>query len=365
MALWLLVGYDAVQRAGEQSLRRQPLLQSVLDGVQRRRGATPKVASQPLASYTAPAHPSPVAVSALPTPEPATTGQIRPPVYAPVGGGAAGWSAVGGSPIVVSADNSADSLSRRYGVPVAALLSANGLNSPSEVHGGMHIVVPVYNAAARGAASPAPIASATAKSSAKHGLDTAEADDARAKKPSDKAKSGKLERDAADKPDSVKAKEKARKSEKDADASEPAKARKDEAKKPEAKPLADAKADKTKNLADAKADKAKSGAADKVEPKTDGKAKAEAKAETKPVKTAAIDPTPTGHTGSAATTTAQPETSAQADAAGTSRNSAGRRAGASFRASKPATTTASTFPFPRAPRCGPRKTASSPTPAAR
>src|SRR6516225_313858 len=55
------------------------------------------------------------------------------------GGGAlcsaAGWTAVGGSPVVVAQGETVDSLSSRYGVPTAALLSANGLSSAAEVHG--------------------------------------------------------------------------------------------------------------------------------------------------------------------------------------------------------------------------------------
>ncbi len=123
---------------------------------------TPKVTSSPLASnnpnpnFVAAAHPSPVAVSALPTPEPSTTGQIRAAASAPVGGSTAGWSAVGGSPIIVGSGDSLDGLSRRYGVPTAALLKTNGLASAADVHTGMRMVVPVYNADNKSASSKAP-----------------------------------------------------------------------------------------------------------------------------------------------------------------------------------------------------------------
>ena len=56
-----------------------------------------------------------------------------------VGGSAAGWTAAGGSPIVVANGDTLDSLSSRYGVPSAALLSANGLSSASEVKSGTHL----------------------------------------------------------------------------------------------------------------------------------------------------------------------------------------------------------------------------------
>jgi murein DD-endopeptidase MepM/ murein hydrolase activator NlpD len=75
---------------------------------------------------------------------------------------AAGWSAQGGSPIVVAQGENAQILSNRYGVPVDALVRTNGLASASQVRPGTHIVVPVYNAAlaassgARVAANSAP-----------------------------------------------------------------------------------------------------------------------------------------------------------------------------------------------------------------
>ena len=113
---------------------------------------TPRVSSRPLASakpynrsYAAAARPSPVAVAAAPAPSLASTGAIRAGAQ-PVGGSAAGWSAVGGSPIVVGPADDASTLSARYGVPEAALLSANGLHSRSDIRPNMRIVVPVFNA---------------------------------------------------------------------------------------------------------------------------------------------------------------------------------------------------------------------------
>jgi murein DD-endopeptidase MepM/ murein hydrolase activator NlpD len=110
---------------------------------------TPTVSSQPLASaqpynsgYATAARPSPVAVASAP-PAPASTGAIR---SQSVGGSSAGWTAVGGSPIIVGQSDDAASLSARYGVPEAALLSANGLHSRSELRPNMRIVIPVYNA---------------------------------------------------------------------------------------------------------------------------------------------------------------------------------------------------------------------------
>jgi murein DD-endopeptidase MepM/ murein hydrolase activator NlpD len=121
---------------------------------------TPQIASTPLSaakpyngSYAAAARPSPAAVASSSMPAPEATGAIRQNVQ-PVGGSAAGWTAVGGSPIVVGAGDDAASLSSRYGVPEAALLSANGLRSRSDLRPNMRIVIPVYNARVAKAEAP-------------------------------------------------------------------------------------------------------------------------------------------------------------------------------------------------------------------
>jgi len=117
--------------------------------------------SNPFASNAAPsaAPTSSVASAPLAPPAPVATASI-PPAQAPyapapqnhvassqpVGGSAAGWSIVGGSPIVVAQGDDAESVSRRYGVPTAALVKSNGLSSGSQIHAGMHLVIPVYSA---------------------------------------------------------------------------------------------------------------------------------------------------------------------------------------------------------------------------
>ncbi len=111
-------------------------------------------ASQPNANYAAAAHPSPVAVAALPAPAPATTGAIgRPTTTQPITGFGDGWRAQGGSPIVVADGENLDIVSRRYGVPQSALMKVNGFTSPSQVHGGVRLIVPVYDASAKTAAA--------------------------------------------------------------------------------------------------------------------------------------------------------------------------------------------------------------------
>jgi murein DD-endopeptidase MepM/ murein hydrolase activator NlpD len=105
---------------------------------------TSSVASAPLAP------PGPVSTASIPPAQapyaPAPLNQVAS--SQPVGGSAAGWSIVGGSPIVVAQGDDADSVSRRYGVPTAALIKSNGLASPTQIRPGMHLVIPVYNASA-------------------------------------------------------------------------------------------------------------------------------------------------------------------------------------------------------------------------
>jgi murein DD-endopeptidase MepM/ murein hydrolase activator NlpD len=59
----------------------------------------------------------------------------------------AGWSAQGGSPIVVAQGEDAQILATRYGVPIDALVRTNGFAWASQIRPGTHIVIPVYDAA--------------------------------------------------------------------------------------------------------------------------------------------------------------------------------------------------------------------------
>jgi murein DD-endopeptidase MepM/ murein hydrolase activator NlpD len=100
-----------------------------------------------------------------------------------VGGSAAGWTAAGGSPIVVANGETLDTISGRYGVPASALLAANGLSSASEVKGGTRLVVPVYHADGRAVAS-----TEGEKAAKKHDADVADAEPIKSKKAKDKEK---------------------------------------------------------------------------------------------------------------------------------------------------------------------------------
>ncbi|SIQ72010.1 LysM peptidoglycan-binding domain-containing M23 family metallopeptidase [Bosea sp. TND4EK4] len=97
--------------------------------------------------------PPPQAVASAPIPAPAAPAPMAAPQ--PSGGGAAGWTAQGGTPVVIAQGETIDMISSRYGVPRAALLSANGLSN-GNVAPGTRITIPVYNASASSAVAAAP-----------------------------------------------------------------------------------------------------------------------------------------------------------------------------------------------------------------
>ncbi len=111
-------------------------------------GRTAPVQSAPLAS-----------VSAQPLPPPQSAVALRSAAAVPVEGSANGWSAQGGTPIVVAQGETLDVISSRYGVPRSALMSANGLSNPS-LAPGSRLIIPVYNAGA--ASAPRQLARAEA-----------------------------------------------------------------------------------------------------------------------------------------------------------------------------------------------------------
>jgi murein DD-endopeptidase MepM/ murein hydrolase activator NlpD len=148
LGIWLSGCADATRFGESGNPFGNPFASASNDGA-----PTPNVSATPLAQTNAPrpgyavaARPSPVAVASSSTATPDSTGALR---AQPVGGSANGWTANGGSPVIVGSSEDAAMISQRYGVPEAALLSANGLHSRSDVRSGMRIVIPVYNAHAQ------------------------------------------------------------------------------------------------------------------------------------------------------------------------------------------------------------------------
>lgn len=115
-------------------------------------GRTPPVVAQAL-----PPRPTTVASAAPTSPKGSaisneSTGSIEPSHSA--GASFGGWSSSGGASIVVAQGDTAEVLSKRYGVPQNVLLQVNGLKGPAELQPGASIVVPIYNATATAQAVP-------------------------------------------------------------------------------------------------------------------------------------------------------------------------------------------------------------------
>jgi murein DD-endopeptidase MepM/ murein hydrolase activator NlpD len=78
------------------------------------------------------------------------TGTVTPAAQPPK------WTWEGGKPIVVAPGENLEAISRRYGVPVAAIIEANGLTSPATVHPGQHLVIPRHRGPSPAAAVSSP-----------------------------------------------------------------------------------------------------------------------------------------------------------------------------------------------------------------
>ncbi|MFY8114256.1 MAG: peptidoglycan DD-metalloendopeptidase family protein [Rhabdaerophilum sp.] len=148
-----------------------------------------------------PVRPSVATTQALPPPSqpimgvnpsrantPLTTGSVSAPNYVPLApvaerpatalsanAGTTGWSAVGGTPVVLREGESLNTLSSRYNVPVNAIMAVNGISNVNQARPGQQIMIPAYSpvSAARNPAANAiiqrpataqPIPVATARS---------------------------------------------------------------------------------------------------------------------------------------------------------------------------------------------------------
>jgi murein DD-endopeptidase MepM/ murein hydrolase activator NlpD len=78
----------------------------------------------------------------------------------PVAAGRGGWSAAGGTSIRVNQGDTAESLSRRYGVPSAAIAQANNLSPGQALGAGQTVIIPTYSMASAPTAPNVPSAPA-------------------------------------------------------------------------------------------------------------------------------------------------------------------------------------------------------------
>jgi murein DD-endopeptidase MepM/ murein hydrolase activator NlpD len=90
--------------------------------------------------------------------------KVAPPAAQPE------WTWEGGTPITVRQGDSAEKLSKRYGVPVAAIVQSNNLSSAAAIRPGQRLVIPRSTARAAASSPPqvAPAISAPATTSQPH-----------------------------------------------------------------------------------------------------------------------------------------------------------------------------------------------------
>jgi murein DD-endopeptidase MepM/ murein hydrolase activator NlpD len=107
--------------------------------------AAGRVEAQPL-----PAPPATVAAAPAPTYAPAaytpsSGGYHSNAQYSDVTGSASGhWTWNGGAPVTVGHGETVESIARKHGVPVAALMQTNGIREPGQIRPGQRLVIPRY-----------------------------------------------------------------------------------------------------------------------------------------------------------------------------------------------------------------------------
>jgi murein DD-endopeptidase MepM/ murein hydrolase activator NlpD len=69
------------------------------------------------------------------------------------------WTWEGGTPVTVAPGETLETIARRHGVPVSAIMQANNITSPAMVHPGDHLVIPRYKSSTAMAAPETRIAS--------------------------------------------------------------------------------------------------------------------------------------------------------------------------------------------------------------
>lgn len=102
---------------------------------------------------------------------PAYTGSVASSSYPPLApvahqpavvGASNGWTASGGTPVMLQPGENINTLSARYGVPASAIMATNGLSNVNHAQPGQQVIIPAYNPANVGrtaSATPAPTAS--------------------------------------------------------------------------------------------------------------------------------------------------------------------------------------------------------------
>lgn len=130
--------YPAVQQA--QPVYTQPSRQAVTTGSALAPAVTRSSLDATVTGSTPPSAPLQPAPQAMPSVQ---TAQALP------ASGEGGWSRAGGTQVSIKQGETVYNLSRRFGVPVDAILKANGMSSPDALAAGQQVVIPTYVHSAR------------------------------------------------------------------------------------------------------------------------------------------------------------------------------------------------------------------------
>lgn len=137
--------------------QKQPTYQDIVNGPGGTAAGLPQSSSQPVTTGSIPNRaPS---VQSAPLPVPVTTAQRPAPVRtAPVATQPApeavasagnvrswkGWTSAGGTRVQMRQGDSINSMARRYGVPIQAIVAVNGIDDPAKVQPGQSVIIPTY-----------------------------------------------------------------------------------------------------------------------------------------------------------------------------------------------------------------------------
>jgi murein DD-endopeptidase MepM/ murein hydrolase activator NlpD len=135
----------------------QPTYQDIVSGPGGTTAGLPPASSEPVSTGSIPNVPPTVQRAPIPT---VATRPALPAVTSPVASLPApetasaaavqkaqswkGWTSAGGTQVQVRQGDNLNSVARRYGVPIQALVAVNGIQDPSKVRPGQSITIPTY-----------------------------------------------------------------------------------------------------------------------------------------------------------------------------------------------------------------------------
>ena len=139
----------------------QPSYQDIVDGPGGTAAGLPPASSQPVTTGSVSTKPSPIQSAPLPAPVQTASAPVKttpvptlpapevaqPPVASVSTANAKswkGWTSAGGTKVQVRQGDDLNSMSRRFGVPVQALVAVNGIEDPKNVKPGQSIIIPTY-----------------------------------------------------------------------------------------------------------------------------------------------------------------------------------------------------------------------------